>query len=113
MLLASSFAVHHASEHIDLGQSNPNFSSVGQFHIDHADHDEGRTVSELAIPLDAHSIESLCDACLVLSNLSAGSVAGLFFDFLSTKSTYYLSNLVQFKSDTLHSYHSRAPPGQA
>lgn len=106
VLFASSFAVFHGSEHIAIEKTNSIISSVDQLHSENDPHNTGKPDA----PENDHNLESLCDECLVLSNLLAHGVDHCCIGVLPAKSKYRLPNLVASKSQAFHTYLSRAPP---
>jgi hypothetical protein len=113
VLFASSFAVFHGSEHIAIDKVNASKASFtvasSGFHSESEDHH----VEETDSPRTNHSIESLCEACLVLSNLTAHGLAYSYLAFSSEKTKHRLFNLVHSKRQAFQTYHSRAPPRNA
>jgi len=106
VLFASSFAVFHGSEHIAIEKTNSIIASLDHIYSEHDPHSAG----ESETPGKNHSIEPLCDECLVLSSLIAPGLDHGFIGVLPAKSKYRLSSLVDSKSQAFHTYLSRAPP---
>ncbi len=114
VLFASTFAVFHGSEHIAIEKTSftiasSDIASTDHLHSEYAPHNAG----ESDVPGNDHSVESLCDECLVLSNLIAYGLGHSFIGDLPAKSKYRLFNLVDSKSQPFNTYLSRAPPRNA
>ena len=114
VLFASSFAVFHGSEHIAFGKTDSVIASYtevssGYAHSESEHHNTGEPDSSEK----KHSTESLCDACLVLSNLTAYGLGYTYLDVSSEKTNHRLFNLVHSKRQPFQTYLSRAPPSNA
>jgi len=114
VLFASSVAVFHGSEHIAIGKTDSataglTTASTDYFHSESEPHDLGETDS----PGKNHSIESLCEACLILSNLTAYSLGYMSLSASLERSKHRLVNLVHSKKQSFQTYLSRAPPSNA
>jgi len=114
VLFASSFAVFHGSEHIAIGKTDSVIASYtaassGYVHSESEHHGLGEPDSSR----QKHSTESLCDACLVLSNLTAYSLGYSYLNVSSEKTNHRLFNLVHSKRQPFQTYLSRAPPSNA
>jgi len=113
VLLASSFAVFHGSEHIAIGKIDSATTSFTLASSDVHSESEHHAVGEPDSPGQNHSIESLCEACLVLSNLTAYSLGYTYLNASSERSKHRLFNLVHSKKQPFQTYLSRAPPSNA
>jgi hypothetical protein len=114
VLFASSFAVFHGSEHISIENTDSAIASLTKdhfdsFHAEHSHHDA--TVHDPAET--THSVESLCEACLVLSNLFACNSGHTDFGFLPNSNKHQCFNLVHVEKQAFQTYLSRAPPSNA
>jgi len=114
VLFASSFAVFHGSEHISFGNTDSVIAtytdvSSGYVHSESELHDIGESDSSEK----KHSTESLCDACLVLSNLTAYGLGYTYQDVSPEKTNHKFFNLVHSKRQPFQTYLSRAPPSNA
>ena len=108
VFFTSSFAVIHGSEHIviEKADSHTHLSSSFSFSDEHHSSHHSESVKRGS----GHQLESLCEGCLVLSNLTASASSRLFLGFLPSQANYLLSSQsTQLKSSFL-SYLSRAPP---
>lgn len=113
VLLASSFSVFHGSEHIAIAKTGSMFSQQDHPHAEHASHASEKPNSRVKlpeVPKNNHNVESLCEACLVFSNLLAFSLNYQQHIFLEGKFQYLPSQLSHSKSQSLSAYLSRAPP---
>ena len=106
VLFVSSLAAFHGSEHIGIEKTNSTIASADHLLSEYHPHSH----VEPEAPENDHSIESLCDECLVLSNLIAHGLDHSFIGVLPAKTKYRLHNLVDSKSQAFHTYLSRAPP---
>ena len=113
VLLASNFAVFHGSEHIAIGKIDAAVSEItaSSEHI-HSE-PEHHAVAEPDSPSNFHSIESLCEACLVLSNLASYSLSHTYLSVSAEKIKHSFFNLVHSKRQAFQTYLSRAPPSNA
>ena len=103
VLFASSAAMFHVSEHI-VDDSHPiNFSSIAHQHA-------FTDTSGSDFSAEKHSIESLCESCLVLSNLSSHLLNPPAPIFLGDDQRYHLSDERELNRPYVHLYHARAPP---
>ena len=113
VLFASSFAVFHGSEHIAIGKTNVATASFtvtsSGFHSASEHHELGDPDS----PKTSHSIESLCEACLVLSNLHLLSSGYTFLGLSLQKSKHRRFNPFHSNKQSFQTYLSRAPPSNA
>ena len=114
VLFASSFAVFHGSEHISIGNTDSVIASYTEVSSDYAHSEsEHHNIGEPYSPGNKHSTESLCDVCLVLSNLTAYGLGYTYLDVSSDKTNHSLFNLVHSKRQPFQTYLSRAPPSNA
>ncbi|MFT5718596.1 MAG: hypothetical protein ACI9T7_002803 [Oleiphilaceae bacterium] len=114
VLFASSFAVFHSSEHIAIGKTDAVIASVTTASSDHV-HAESEHY-DLGEPHSSgkkHNTEPLCEACLVLSNLTAYGQGYSYLDVSSDKTNHRVFNLVHAKRKPFQTYLSRAPPSNA
>jgi len=114
VLFASSFAVFHGKEHIAIGKIDSaaasfTTASSDHFHSESEHHDLGEPDSSGK----NHSIESLCETCLILSNLTAYSLGYTYLSASAERSKHRLFNLVHSKKQPFQTYLSRAPPSNA
>ena len=114
VLFASSFAVFHGSKHIAIGNTGSAIESLteddgGSFHSE-SGHHESAEPDSLGTE---HSIESLCEACLLLSNLFAYSLGHADSGFSPEKDKHQFFNLVHSEREAFQTYLARAPPSNA
>ena len=114
VLCASSFAVFHGSEHIAIGETDSAKVSLtkdklGYFESEHQHHD----LEEPDSTGTSHSLESLCEACLLVSNLSACGFAYACLRFSPDKDLHRRFKSIYAERQAFQTYLSRAPPGQA
>jgi hypothetical protein len=114
VLFASSFAVFHGAEHISLGKADSVITSLitdnaGSFHSESEHHG----VEESNSFGTDHSVESLCEACLLLSSLSAYTLSYFYLLFSSKKTKPKLFQVGNFERPAFQTYLSRAPPSNA
>jgi len=114
VLFASSFAVFHGSEHIAIGKID---SAKASFTADNANHfhyeSEHHDHDEPSSPTKNHSLELLCEACLILSNLTAYSLGYTHLSASAERSKHRTFKLVHSKNQPFQTYLSRAPPSNA
>ena len=114
MLFASSFAMFHSSEHLTLekprNDAQASFVPYLRLHIQHEYHHYAHSSEEHAQGGAEHAIESLCEACLLLS----GQTAHISHDVLSNLfSAHFSFTLLSQMAELNHfylNYLSRAPP---
>ena len=114
VLFASSFAVFHGSEHIAIGKTDSVVASLTEgngnsFHSEYERHESAESDSSGI----NHSIESLCEACLLLSSLSAYSLGHAYSGFSPQKDKHLFFNLVHSERQAFQTYFARAPPSNA
>jgi hypothetical protein len=114
VLFASSFAVFHGNEHISIGNSNSVIASYTET-ISYPTHSESEheNIEAPHSSEEKHSVESLCDVCLVLSNLTAYGLSYSYLAVSSVQSNRKLFSLVHSKRQAFQTYLSRAPPSNA
>ena len=113
MLFISSFAAFHGSEHISKGTADLTKASVAETSSGFHSEPEYHLAGESDSPRTNHNIETLCEACLVLSNLTAYGLKYNDINILPEKTKHRLFNLVHSKRQFFQTYHSRAPPHNA
>lgn len=118
LLLASSFAVFHSSEHIAIGKMGS--VSTDQAHK-HGEHVHAESVQQNFVhqdmgapelPTKHHSVELLCEAYILLSGLSACGLNYCNLLFLPEKTKRNAFNLVHSIYQPFQTYLSRAPPSK-
>ena len=114
VLFASSFAAFHGSEHIAIGKADSTKVSFTTANSDHFHSEsEHHDFEETGSPEKKHSIESLCEVCLILSNLTAYALGYTYLDISPEKTNHRLFNLAHSKRHSFLTYLSRAPPRNA
>jgi len=114
VLFASSFAVFHGSEHIAIGKTDSVIASYTAASSDYVHFEsEHRDLGEPDSSGKKHSTESLCEACLVLSNLTAYGLDYTYLYVSTENKNRRLSYLVHSKRQPFQTYLSRAPPSNA
>ena len=113
VLFASSFAVFHGSEHIAIGKADVTAASFAETTSGFYSESDYHHVEEPDSPRTNHNIESLCEACLVLSNLMAYGLGDPYLNISPERTKHRLFNLVHSKKQPFQTYLSRAPPRNA
>jgi hypothetical protein len=114
VLFASSFAVFHSSEHIAIGKIEPVIASFTEanedyFHSESGHHDD----EDLGSSVKNHSVESLCESCLLLTNMTAFGLGFTNLGVSPEKTKHKRFDLAHSKKHPFQTYLSRAPPSKA
>lgn len=110
MLFISSFAAFHGSEHISISTAYLTKASFAETNSGFHSESELHLAGEPDTPRTNHSIETLCESCLALSNLTAYGLNYIDIKILAEKTKHTLFNLGHSKRQFFQTYHSRAPP---
>jgi hypothetical protein len=113
MLFISSFAAFHGNEHISIGTADLTKDSFAETNNGFQSESEHHLAGEPEPPRTNHNIETLCETCLVLSNLTAYDLNYTDINILPEKTKHRLFNLHHYKRQFFQTYHSRAPPHNA
>jgi hypothetical protein len=113
MLFISSVAAFHGNEHILIGTADLTKDSFAETNNGFQSESEYHLAEETESPRTNHNIENLCEACLVLSNLTAYDLNYTDINILPKKTKHRLFNLSHSKRQFFQTYHSRAPPHNA
>lgn len=113
VLFASSFAVFHSSEHIPDQKIDPSIASFTKTYSDHFhSYDEHNNDEDIDSSGNNHSVESLCKACLLFSNVAAYGLDYTNLSISPEKTKHTLLGVVHSKQQPFQTYLSRAPPSK-